>query len=55
MAGGGENTFGTRDRGRTYDTQLRKLVLYPLSYARIAELYHPWPRERMGLAILLRK
>ena len=26
---------GTPDRSRTYDTQLRKLVLYPLSYGRI--------------------
>lgn len=25
---------GTPDRSRTYDTQLRKLVLYPLSYGR---------------------
>lgn len=27
-------SLGTRDRNRTYDTQFRKLVLYPLSYAR---------------------
>ena len=30
---------GTPDRSRTYDTQLRKLVLYPLSYGRIQGHY----------------
>lgn len=31
--------YGTPDRSRTYDTQLRKLVLYPLSYGRIQGHY----------------
>ena len=27
--------FGALDRTRTYDPQLRKLMLYPLSYERV--------------------
>ena len=35
---------GTPDRIRTYDTQLRKLVLYPLSYGRtVSLLYQIFP------------
>ena len=34
-----ERESGTPDRSRTYDTQLRKLVLYPLSYGRIQGHY----------------
>jgi hypothetical protein len=48
---------GALDRTRTYDPQLRKLMLYPLSYERILDdLFYPFAssnQKRRTLHVVL--